>query len=115
MTMTQKTLFDAVPHSRDRDPASSFAAADRNIRSGQRQADCEKVLTVMEQLLAVNYFQRVTALEIAYPYGKEAGAVLDRHMVSRRLPDLVRLGRVGRGTKVCSICGHETLAFWIER
>ena len=116
----QRTLFDRIgPAARTADAASSFAAVDKLNRTGARQHQCEQVLSAMEQTLAAGYFQRITALELAEATG------LDRYLISRRLPDLVRLGKIKneteidgvkqRATKICSVCGEKTLAFWIER
>lgn len=105
--------FDFRPQARTADPASSYQAGHRHTQSGDRQAMCEKILAVMEQMLAVGFMQRVTAWEICSQSG------MDHTEVCRRLPDLVAAGLICRGDgdrmRICSVIGRRTLAYWIER
>jgi hypothetical protein len=108
-TIKELPLFSLPPAVRSSNPVSSFEAIEEHTKSGDRLADCQKILTVMEQMLAVGYFQRVTAWEICEASG------LDHTMVCRRLPELVKFGKIKREMKMCSVVNRETLAYWIDR
>jgi DNA-binding MarR family transcriptional regulator len=97
--MDQFDLFStpapAYPMSRRRDPETSRIAADRLRASGEltrQQADV---------FAAVTRWPGSTAVELA------KAAELDRHAVSRRLPELQRDGQVRRGPpRICSVNGR---------
>ncbi len=77
-------LFE-YPLSRNSDPLSSFQAADRLSRSGKYLSQKEAVFEALRRN------DGATSAELA------AYMVVDRHMPARRLPDLVRDGRVTQG------------------
>jgi hypothetical protein len=118
----ERTLFDAIPSARASDPSSSFAAVDRINRSGGRRRQCDRVAAALEQAQAFGYDRRITVQELARAMGWDAEG---RHMIGRRMSDLVRMGRVRgeieingvrrRAMKRCRICGQMTLAFWLEK
>ena len=85
------------------DPESSHQSAHELTASGKRDAQKKQVLEAL-----VGMKQAVTSAELA------EWAVLDRHMVARRLPDLEADLLVRRaGKRNCRITGHEAIV-WEE-
>ena len=104
----QLNLFTSVqdtpiPASRKKDPQSSKEAEQRANINGQRSV----VLKAMQDKT------NITALELASMYS------LDRYMVSRRLPELEKLGLVKRYrgedgkplVRQCGVCRHNS-TYW---
>lgn len=82
-------------------PSTSQQARDRHRRSGRTAAQMETVLA------AVRAAPGSTAGEIHIAAG------LDRHAVSRRLPELERLGLVRRDTaRACRVLHSSCLTWW---
>jgi len=93
--MLQQALFAETPRARRTDPSTSHSAAERMRVSGALGKQAAAVLE------AVKTWPGFTAVEISQR------AQIDRHAVSRRLPDLVARGMVRRGPPiVCSVNGR---------
>jgi len=94
-------LFDAAkPASRAGDSYTSDLAEEKVTKSGVRQQQCR---VVYELLQKHNGF---TSKELAHI------SKLDRHMIARRLPDLLGAGKVRKGQKrQCSI-GRSLADTW---
>lgn len=93
--MQQQALFTDTPRARRRDPETSHLAAERMRESGALGKQAAAVLE------AVKNWPGCTAVEIAQR------AQIDRHAVSRRLPDLAKAHLVRRGPpKLCSVNGR---------
>lgn len=83
------------------DPATSFAAARAVERSGAAGAQRSKCLEI------VRARQGLTAAEIA----REGG--MERHVPSRRLPELRAGGMVRNGEpRVCAVMGSMAMTWW---
>lgn len=83
------------------DPATSFAAARKVERSGAASAQRDTCLR------AVLARPGLTAAEIADE------ADLERHVPSRRLPELRAAGRVRNGEqRECSVMGSTAMTWW---
>lgn len=104
MDRSQTTLdFDAP--SRTTDPDTSRMAANRIAESGALAAQRTKCL---EAVLAE---PGLTAAEIAQVVGCE------RHVPSRRLPELRRAGLVSSPrdrARVCRVTGNVSLTWWMK-
>ncbi len=71
------------------------------VRSGAQRAQKERTAAAVAQ------FPGKTSMELARATG------LDRHMVARRLPELVKEGRVYRGAAVrCRISEKAACTWW---
>lgn len=108
----QRSLFDesevAVaerpfpPASANTDPPTSRIAERQINTSGDRKAQCERVLSMVKQSPGS------TSLELATKYG------VDRHMAGRRLPDLRAMGRVKNGpARSCEVNGNKAVTWEI--
>lgn len=86
-----------------KDPETSAIAAERHVASGANDSQCEKVYQGLSKYLGC------TSAELADHCG------LDRIMVARRLPDLVKrkLARQG-GKRVCQVSGSLSVTWWIS-
>ena len=94
--MLQADLFQTPPPrlARRSDPSTSHAAAERLRASGKLSAQRQAVLD------ALTRWPGSTAVELATNSG------LDRYLVSRRLPDLAKDGKVRRmAPRVCRVNG----------
>ena len=99
----QQTLWDA-PLSRSTDPVTSYQAADGLAASG----------TWSKQKIAVYQclfnHDGATGAEVASFMGA------DRHMPSRRLPEIERTGYIKRGKpRKCAVCGTNQTTWWIVK
>lgn len=103
--MQQQSLFADTPRARRSDPATSHIAAERMRESG---ALGKQTAAVLE---AVRRWPGSTAVEIAQR------AEIDRHAVSRRLPELAKLVQIRRGPpRACSVNGNpQTTWFPVSR
>lgn len=83
------------------DPDTSVIAAERHVASGANDSQCEKVHKCLCSYLGC------TSAELADHCG------LDRTMVARRLPDLVKrkLARQG-GKRICEVTGSLSVTWW---
>lgn len=95
--------FDAPrAQSRSTDPHTSVEAAERIESSGVAGAQRARCLAVVQATPGL------TAAEIAQAAG------LERHVPSRRLPELRRLGLVVNGPpRTCRVTGNSSLT-WME-
>jgi predicted HTH transcriptional regulator len=90
MTQTELPLFCTpnafceVPHSRSKDPLSSFKTGDRHHLSGKAESHRKLILEYMRDKAPM------TSKQIALEMG------MDRHEVARRLPEMERKGQVMR-------------------
>lgn len=92
--MLQQSLFE-IPRARRSDPSTSHIAAERMRESGALGKQAQAVLE------AVRNWPGCTAVEIAQR------AQIDRHAVSRRLPELAKSNQVRRGPpRNCSVNGR---------
>lgn len=103
--MQQADLFttNPVPRglSRRTDPETSRIAAARLVASGALGRQAQAVLD------AVTRWPGSTAVELA------GHAEIDRHAVSRRLPELQRRGQVRRGQpRDCRVNGRPQSTWW---
>lgn len=75
-------LTATMPLARASDPSSSHVAADKQTRSGRAAGDRDRAYA------ALKAFPLSTCAELAQ------ASQLDYHMLGKRLPDLVKLGKV---------------------
>ena len=95
--------FDAHARARKSDPQTSHEAAKQVTDSGAASAQREQCLA------AVKLAQGMTAAELTKIIGCE------RHMPSRRLPELRRAGLVTSPedrARVCRVTGNKSLTWW---
>lgn len=93
--------FDAPALSRSTDPHTSREAAEKVTTSGTASAQRETCLR------AVREEPGLTAAEIAARCG------LERHVPSRRLPELRKAGLVRNGAaRECRVMGTNCLTWW---
>lgn len=86
---------------RSTDAGGSHDAAARMVRSGA--LDIQKDRTAV----AVKRHPGMTSMELARATG------MDRHMIARHLPELVREGRAWRGPKtLCPISNINVCTWW---
>ena len=96
-----RDLFTSQANYRNRDPETSREAAIAAEKSGS--AGCQRTAC----LRAVRDMPGSTAAEIA------AYLELERHVPSRRLPELRRLGLVRNGpARICREQGKRSLTWW---
>lgn len=95
--MQQAELFSSTPMTRlarRSDPSTSHTAAEQLSASGRLRAQQQQVLDALIR------WPGSTAVELATNSG------LDRYLVSRRLPDLAKLGKVRRmAPRTCRVNG----------
>ena len=94
-------LFE-YPLSRNRDPVTSFKAADKLAKSG-------KYLTQKEAVLeALRRNNGATSAELAAYMG------VDRYLTARRLPDLERDALVTKGLeRECKVTEDACVTWWL--
>jgi len=98
MIAIMETLFD-MPLSRRDDPVTSYRAAERVDYQNQK----ERVYAALKAL------GPSTSAEVAQYLGT------DRYMPARRLPDLVRAGRVAKGPyRRCKALGTECIVYEVQ-
>lgn len=99
----QTSLFDAdqlPPAAAHADPLTSHEAAAKVNESGDRAAQCQRVLAMVKQLPGA------TSKELAKRFK------VDRHMVGRRLPDLRSMGLVKNGpARACKVNGNKAVTW----
>lgn len=95
------TLFDAIPLSHTKDPATSYIAADKFTKSGRREAHCNLIYET------IKHFQGLTSAEIASQCG------LGYMQVVRRVSELKTKGRIKTGAeRICSIQGSRCSTYY---
>jgi len=97
-----ETRIDPRTLAHRNDPETSRLAAERHVESGANDSQCERVYNCLRNYLGC------TSAELAEHYG------LDRTMVARRLPDLVKrkLARQG-GKRLCTVTQSLSVTWWI--
>jgi len=86
---------------RSTDISGSHEAAALLVRSGRHAAQEDRTEAAVKRYLGM------TSMRLARATG------MDRHMVARRLPDLMKEGRVFRGAKtVCPISNITVCTWW---
>lgn len=105
--MRTPTLFDHVhPMARKSDPVTSHQAARRVRESGRASSNRDRI----HACLAL-HGDAVTAIELLGRMGEDDP--IDRHEISRRLPELEREGRVKRGPRrLCRVRG-TSMTTWL--
>ena len=104
--MTQLELFDAAPKARRTDPVTSHEAADHAEATGTIGYQQECVAALVRQHPGNTSAELAT---VGFPG-------LDRYAIARRLPELVRLGKVRRGEiRVCSESGRRAVTWEVVK
>lgn len=86
-----------------RDPDTSMLAAEQHVASGANDSQCELVYDCLKKYIGC------TSAELADHYR------LDRTMVARRLPDLVKRKLARQGAKrVCQVKGSFSVTWWTD-
>lgn len=99
--MTTQHIVDPRTLAHRRDPDTSLLAAERHVESGANDAQCDRVLGCLRQYVGC------TSAELSEHFK------LDRSMVARRLPDLVKLGLARQGAKRdCTVKGTKSVTWW---
>ena len=105
--MTQLDLFDCAPKARRTDPVTSHEAAEHAEQTG---------IIAGQQKIVLDLVRRHpgnTSAELAWSDDAQG---LDRYAIARRLPELVRLGKVRRGeARVCSESGRRAVTWEVVR
>ncbi len=115
-----RETFTAQLLTRAADPEPSGAAAREAIRSGARVKDADRVLAWLRQWGPATSWELATLAAD----GDEKQALRLHYMISRRLPDIEKLGRVtcerqrdatgktiSTATKVCGVTGEVAIAW----
>lgn len=95
-----KPAVPMVARAANADPVTSFIAAEQVEKSGKANLQRQIVLAWVRQ------HPGQTAAEIAHHTG------LERHVPSRRLPELREAGLVSNGSpRICGVCGTRQMTW----